>query len=72
LTIQNRGKTSKPLAVTVAAVIENVYLSRRQKAELVTYSFCIQTPACFALFVAQKPDQTLVSQSVQNLPGTGT
>jgi hypothetical protein len=38
-----------------------------QKAELVTSSFCFQTPANFALFVAQKPDQTLVSQSIQNL-----
>jgi hypothetical protein len=45
------------MAVTVAAVIKIMGLSRRRKADHVTYSNCVQTPACFALHVAQKPDQ---------------
>jgi hypothetical protein len=45
------------MVITIAAVIENVSLSRRRKAEHVTFRTCIQTPASFALHVAQKPDE---------------
>jgi hypothetical protein len=44
------------MAVTVAAVIKNVCLSRRWKAELVIFRFCIQTPASLTHLVAEKPD----------------
>jgi hypothetical protein len=46
--------------------------SRRRKAEPVTFRFHVQTPASFTLFVAQKPNQTFVSQTVQNLPRNRT
>jgi hypothetical protein len=45
------------MAVTIAAVIKSVCLSRRQKAEHVTYRTPVQTPACFALLIAPKPNQ---------------
>jgi hypothetical protein len=45
------------MAVTIAEIIENVCLSRRQKAEHVTYKNRVQTLASYALPVAQKPDQ---------------
>jgi hypothetical protein len=45
------------MAITVVAVIENMCLSRRQKAEHVTYRTHAQTSASFMLLVAQKPDQ---------------
>jgi hypothetical protein len=48
------------MALTVAAVIENVCLSRHRRAEFVTLRICMQTPACFAHLVAQKPDQAPV------------
>jgi hypothetical protein len=60
------------MAVTIATVIKNVCLSRHWKAELVIFRTSIQTPASFTHHVAQKPDQTPVYQSVQNLPRTGT
>jgi hypothetical protein len=47
-------------------------LSRQQKAELFTSRCCFQTPASFTLLMAQKPDQTLVSQYVKNLPTNRT
>jgi hypothetical protein len=48
------------MAVTVAAVIKNMCLSRCRKAEDVTYRICIQTPTIFALLVIQKADQASV------------
>jgi hypothetical protein len=46
--------------ITIAAVIKNVCLSRRWKAEFIIYRTGIQTPASFTHLVAQKPDQALV------------
>jgi hypothetical protein len=56
------------MAVTVTVVIENVCLSRHQKAELVIFRTGIQTPASFSHLMAQEPDQESYTQSVQNLP----
>jgi D-ribose pyranose/furanose isomerase RbsD len=43
-------------AVTTAAVIENVCLSRRWKAQHIMFRSCIQTLASSTHLVAQKPD----------------
>jgi hypothetical protein len=56
------------MAVTIAAVIKNVCLSRHQKSELITLRTGIQTLASFTHLVAQKSDQSPHTQSVQNLP----
>jgi hypothetical protein len=56
------------MAVTIATVIENMCLSKRQKADLVSLRSCIQTLASLTHFMAKKPDQTFGSQSIQNLP----
>jgi hypothetical protein len=48
------------MALTVAAVLENMCSSRCQKDENVTYRSHIQTLASFALLMAQKPDQAPV------------
>jgi hypothetical protein len=60
------------MAVTIAAVIENVCSSRRQKTEHVTSRTCIQTLASFALLVAQNLIKDMYIQSDQNLISTVT
>jgi hypothetical protein len=58
------------MAVTIAVVIKNVWLSMHRKANLVTFRSCIQTLANLTHFMAQKPDQTPAVQSIHNLSGT--
>jgi hypothetical protein len=48
-------------------VIKNVCLSRRRKADLVSFRSDIQTLATLIQLVAQKPDRTLAVQSINNL-----
>jgi hypothetical protein len=60
------------MAVTVATVIRNVCLCRRQKADLESFKICIQTLVSLTHLVAQKPDQTPAVQSVHNLSRTET
>jgi hypothetical protein len=58
------------MAVTVAPVMKNVCLSRRQKAELVTSKMGVQTPTSFTHLLTQKSDQAPVYQSMHNLSRT--
>jgi hypothetical protein len=51
-------------------VVENVCLSRRQKADLVIFRSCIQTLASHTHLMAQKPNQTSAVQSIHNLSRT--
>jgi hypothetical protein len=48
------------MAVTIVAVIENVYLSRHRKTEHVTYRNNVHTPESSALLVALKPGRSPV------------
>jgi hypothetical protein len=47
-----------------------VYLSRRQKADIVIFGSCIQTLASLTHFLAQKHDQTPAVQSGHNMSST--
>jgi hypothetical protein len=58
------------MAITVATVIENVCLSRHQKADLISFRSCIRTLASLTHFVALKPDRTPTIQSVHNVSRT--
>jgi hypothetical protein len=58
------------MVVTIATVIKNVRLSRRQKADLVSFRRCIHTLGRLTHFVALKPDQTPSVQSIHNLSRT--
>jgi hypothetical protein len=60
------------MAVTVAMVIKNVCSSRHLKTNLESSRIGIQTLASITHLLAQKPDQTLVVQSVCNLSRTET
>jgi hypothetical protein len=55
------------MAVTIAAVIRNVCLSRRQKADLESFRSGIHTLATLTHLVVLKPDRTPAVQSVHNL-----
>jgi hypothetical protein len=48
------------MTITVAVVIKNVCVSRRQKDEHVAYRTCLQTPVSFAPLLVRKPDQAPV------------
>jgi hypothetical protein len=58
------------MVITVATVIGNVCLSRRQKADSISFRRCIQTLASFTHLVAQKPDRTTEIQSVHRVSKT--
>jgi hypothetical protein len=58
------------MAITVATVIGNVCLSRRRKADSISFRSCIRTLASLTRLMTQKPDQTTAVQSVHNVSRT--
>jgi hypothetical protein len=58
------------MAVTVATVIGNMCLSRRQKADSIPFRSSIWTLASLTHFAAQKPDRITAIQSVINVSRT--
>jgi hypothetical protein len=60
------------MVVTIAMVIGNKGLSRRRKADLVSFRRCIRTLPSLTHFVALNPNQTPAGQSVHNLSRTKT
>jgi hypothetical protein len=55
------------MAITIATVIKNMCLSRRQKSDLVSFRSCILTRACLTDLVTQNLTKHLYTQAVQNL-----
>jgi hypothetical protein len=58
------------MAVTVATVIKNMCLSRRWKADLISFRSYIRTLASLTHLSAQKTDRTPAVQSVHNVSRT--
>jgi hypothetical protein len=54
-------------AITVATIIRNMCLSRRQKDDSISLRSCIRTLASITHFVAQKADRTNAIRSVLNV-----
>jgi hypothetical protein len=58
------------MAITIATVIGNICLSRRWKADSISFRSCIWTLASLTHHMAQKPDRTGTIQSVHNMSRT--
>jgi hypothetical protein len=58
------------MAITIAMIIRNMYLSRRQKADLISFRSCIWALASLTHLVTQKPDRATAIQSVHNVSRT--
>jgi hypothetical protein len=58
------------MAITIATVIRNVCLSRRRKADSISFRSYIRTLASLTHRMAQKPDRTTAIQSVHNMSKT--
>jgi hypothetical protein len=58
------------MAITVAIVIRNMCLSRRWKADSISFGSCIRTLASLTYHMAQKPDRTTAIQAVHYMSRT--
>jgi carboxypeptidase C (cathepsin A) len=58
------------MVIAIATVIGNVCLSRRQKADSISFRSCIQALASLTHLVAQQPDRTTAIQPVHNVSRT--
>jgi hypothetical protein len=58
------------MVITVGTVIKNVCLSRRQKADSISFRSCIQTLASLTHHMTQKLDRATAVQSVHNMSRT--